>query len=330
MKYARKSYLSNQNDYRANQASTTDLLGRLRLFNALATGLSAGLTPAQSISTLRNSGLNRYRRIFDALADELRDGRSVAEAFGRHQLASDFDLAVLKIGERSGTLATVATNISQRYEQTLQNAKRLKNAFIVPLFVGLFALLILPLPDFISGALDPVHYFVLMGVVSLFFYLLWRGCRYGFNRLASTSKTYPAHLFSDLPFIGEFLSDYSRAHFLDRLSLLFSCGYPIIEAVELGHESLVGFARRHRYKQISQDLHNGYGIADTFEHLEILSPEQLPIIFSAEAAGRLDDALLKIAEDAKQTLDAKLNVLVTWLPRFFYALITLGIASRLL
>ena len=100
--------------------------------------------------------------------------------------------------------------------------------------------------------------------------------------------------------------------------------------MERSHESLVGFARRRRYKQISQDLQNGYGVADTFDHLEILSAEQLPLLITSEAAGRLDEGLRRISEDAREGLDAKIKLLVTWLPRCAYALVALSIATNLL
>ena len=330
MKYARKSYLRERRRRRANQATTADLLDRQHVFAALSTGLAAGLTAAESIKTLQASSGNGNTRTIQSLTQALLAGNSVTESFRRHQLVSDFDLALLQIGERSGTLAAVTRKILRRYEQSLARSRKLRTAFAMPLFVGLLALFVLPLPEFIKGNLDPTHYTISVALMSLFAVACWQIARIGFATIASTATGYPAHLFIDLPLLGDFFLSYSRAHFLDRLSLLYLSGYPIIEAIERSQESLVGFARRRRYKQIIQELHDGYNLGDAFEHLNILSNEQLPIFISAEAAGRLDAGLRRVSDDATQTLDKKIDALVTWVPRLAYVVIAMGIASRIL
>ena len=329
MKYARKSYLKGRPRHRVNQATTADLLERQHFFNALSTGYSAGLTAAESIKTLEQSDLQKNARTIQSLVRALTDGKSVADSFQQHQLVSDFDLALIQIGERSGTLPTITRKISRRYEQSIQRARKLRTAFALPLFVGLLALFVLPLPEFFAGTLAVTHYLTSVGIISLVAFMCWQLTRYGFSTIASTATGYPAHFFIDLPLIGDFLLSYSRAHFLDRLSLLYSSGYPIIEASERSQESLVGFARRRRYKQIAQQLHNGFGVADTFQYLDILASEQLPILVSAEAAGRLDAGLKRVSDDATQALNDKINLIVTWVPRFAYVLISMGIIGRL-
>lgn len=330
VKYARKSYSRGRDDYRSNRANLAELKARKALFNALATGLSAGLTPAESIKTLIHNKSQNNTSTLQSLARELAKGKTVAEVFQRHQRTNEFDMALLQIGESSGTLDTVSKNIAQSYEQSIRHNKQFRKAIAMPVVVGLLALVLLPLPDFFAGKLEPSRYFLMLFVIFSLALCAWRFAAYSFSRVAASSSSYPAHFFIDIPVLGNLLLSYSRAHFLDRLSILYSSGYPIIEAVERSHESLVGFARRRRYKQISQDLQNGYGVADTFEHLEILSAEQLPLLITSEAAGRLDEGLRRISEDAREGLDAKIKLLVTWLPRFAYALVALGIATNLL
>ena len=308
----------------------TDLLDRRDVFTALSTGLAAGLTAPESLKTLQYSDSSGSKRALQSLISALESGKSVTDSFRRHQLGSDFDLALLKIGERSGTLAIVVRGISHRYELRLARLRKLRSAFALPVFVALLALFVLPLPQFVKGTLDPADYAMSVAMLALVAGIFWHIVRIGFSTIASTTKAYPTDVLSDLPFFGDFVLSYSRAHFLERLKLLYASGYPVIEAIEISQESLVGFMRQRRYEQIARTLRNGRGLGETFEHLNILSGEQLPIFVTAEAAGRLEDGLNRLCEYASQAIDRKIDAMVTWVPRFAYTLLAITIAARIL
>ena len=330
VKYARKSYLNDRTNLRANRASQSDLTRRQLYFNALSKGLAAGLTPAQSMSALKGDVNGGEIKNLASLATKLENGQSVSEAFSRLRIASDLDLALLEIGESAGRLAEVTSSIAERYQQSIERNRKLKSGMRQPLMLALFALVLLPIPELVAGRLALTRYITIALSLILMGLLIWQTLRYFFNRAACLPESYPAHPFIDMPIIGTLLLDFSRASFLERLSTLFSAGYPIIEAIERSHESLVGFARRRRYRQLSADLHAGYSVSDTFEHHEILTAHQLPILISGDAAGRLEDALSRISIDAKQTLDSKLDLIATWFPRAVYTLLAVFVASRLI
>ena len=224
----------------------------------------------------------------------------------------------------------VVRRISHRYELRLARLRKLRSAFALPVFVGLLALFVLPLPQFVKGTIDPADYALSVAMLALVAGIFWHIVRVGFSTIAHTTKAYPTDVLSDLPFFGDFVLSYSRAHFLERLNLLYTSGYPVIEAIEISQKSLVGFAQRRRYEQIARTLRNGRGLGETFEHFNILSREQLPIFITAEAAGRLEDGLNRLCEHATQALDKKIDAVVTWVPRFAYTLLAIGIAARIL
>ncbi|MGR8946653.1 MAG: type II secretion system F family protein [Gammaproteobacteria bacterium] len=329
MEGARKSYLNDRRNTCGNRTSQTDLSKRQLYFSALAQGLSAGLTPAQSIATVIGDVKGAEAKILKSLKADLDRGRSVTEVFGRYRLANDFDLALLEIGESAGRLATIVGSLAARYQQSIKRTRQLKSGLRLPLLIALIAVIVMPVPAVVAGRLDPFQYLLAVIIIVLAGVVGWQLLRYLFNRLASTPTGYPAHPFIDLPLIGSLLMDFSRANFLERLNLLFASGYPIIEAIERSHESLVGFARRRRYKQLASDLHSGYGLADSFQHHEVLTSHQLSILVAGEGAGRMDDALSRVALDARQSLDNKLDAISTWFPRVVYVWLTIVIALQL-
>lgn len=323
----RNSRMGSNSKHQAGATQLDILRQRQLIFEALAKGLEAGLTPAASLNiAIEDIGDTATKQLLTSLES----GSSVTHAIKKHGLSSDFDNSLIRVGETSGRLASTTQFIAGRYERIISHKQRLKSKLTVPLLVGLFAIVVIPLPNFVAGTIAPERYFagIVFGVV--FFVGIWRVGKYVFQRLNTTTVGYPAHYFADIPLIGELITAYSRASLLERLHLLYASGYPLIEATELSHESLVGFARRVRYRDLTADLHQGYSLADTFEHHEVLGAAHLPLLATGEAAGKLEEMLCQIARELRAMFDQKITMFVTWFPRVVYALITIIIVSKIL
>lgn len=313
-----------------HRTSTTQLDSLLQcqlIFDALHRGLDAGMTPATSIAIVTDKMAASASKI---IVRELESGRSVTDTFTKLRLGNHFDHSLLIIGENSGQLAKTAKFIAERYARIIEQKRHLRAKLRMPMVVGFLAVVVLPLPDFVSGALTPSRYFVAVLISVLLFIVTWKLLRRIFLTYNAALDSYPAHMFVGIPLVDSLLTEYSRANFIERLYLLFASGYPILEAVELSHSSLVGFARRLRYRDIASDLHQGYSLADTFEHHEILSPIQLPILATGDAAGKLESSLGQIAEESRAVFDRRIEGFVTWFPRAVYAALTLVIALKIL
>lgn len=309
-------------------AKQLDSLGaRLVIFSALAKGLDAGLTPGACLSSALSE---KDPRPVHAAIKSLDNGKTVAAAFKAHRLGSNFDLSLIGIGETSGRLAAVSQLIADRYKRIIDRKQRLRSKLSMPLFVGLFAIVVMPIPDILAGNLDPWRYLFCILFIGLISLAAWWLIRLLFIKHSTNTTGYPAHAFISVPIIGKVLEDYSTANFIERLHLLFASGFPIIDAVKVGHESLIGFGRRRRYKQLERDLHLGDSVADTFEHHAVLSSFDLAILATGEAAGRLEESLARISRDTRTRFDSKIDFMVAWFPRVVYLLITFSVVSKIL
>lgn len=323
----RKTRLNQDFKHRGGSAQLGSLQQRQLIFDALSKGLDAGMTPAASIAVVTNE---EAETVSSDIVHELESGRSVTEVFTRQRLGDHFDLSLLRIGESSGQLAKTARFIAERYARFIKQEQQLRAKLRIPLIIGFLAIVVLPLPDFVAGSIAPAEYFIIALLSALFAVITWKLIKRIFINYSNDTNGYPAHLFMSVPFIDSLLLAYSRANFIERLYLLFASGYPIIEALELSHNSLVGFARRRRYRDLASDLHQGFSLADTFEHHEILRPTQLPILVTGEAAGRLESTLQHVANDSRAIVAGKIALFMDWFPRAVYAAIVLIIASKIL
>jgi hypothetical protein len=88
------------------------------------------------------------------------------------------------------------------------------------------------------------------------------------------------------------------ALFFRKLSLMVGSGVPLVEAIDVIAIGLKpGTPPRMVLEHVSADLKRGQSFADALEvHPHFFTPELIKIVRSAEAAGTLDHALVRIAQ----------------------------------
>lgn len=326
MTYKRRTYQRADAGY-SNFTNLADLQQRYTYFSALAKGLEAGLTPIQC---LRSADLNAHNKtLIDhaELINAIQNGASLSNTFSKYRLASDFDISLMRVGETSGRLADTIEAIAERYKKRIERRRILKSKLVLPLSIIPFAIVVAPIPRLLAGTLSLERYLLALVIIGVILFGGWLTIHKWFARRTNLTVGYPAHPFIAAPIIGDFLLQLSRTNFLERFHLLLRSGIPLIEAIELAHESLVGFSRRHRYKDVSQYLLRGATLADAFEQYEILSAEQLPILVTGEAAGRLEESLGHIASTARAGLDRYVDQFLTWVPRLLYFVVIVIVAG---
>ncbi|MEM7466222.1 MAG: type II secretion system F family protein, partial [Pseudomonadota bacterium] len=154
MKYARKSYGRNRRNPRSYRAKTADILKRKQYFDALATGLGAGMTASESLKTLLDDGELSNKSKLSLAIRALENGSAVSQAFQKYLNITDIEVALIEVAESSGGLAKSSRAVAEHHGRTVERARKLKVRLILPALVGIFAIFFLPLPKIISGDLS--------------------------------------------------------------------------------------------------------------------------------------------------------------------------------
>lgn len=121
--------------------ATFDVDARALVYRELSALLTAGLPLAQSFQILIDAPeLGANRSLLASVRDRIRDGASLADAFGRERSGfSSFEDAVIRVGERSGTLQDVLDRLASYLEEQRALRDRIGTALVYPALVLAFA-----------------------------------------------------------------------------------------------------------------------------------------------------------------------------------------------
>lgn len=277
------------------------LAARGELYHQLGSSLSAGLTLVRSLRMMaENPPARGLSAALDALATRLEAGRTFAESLrGLGRWAPEFDIALLDAGEQSGRLDRVCRSLSRDYTERARLARQVVLGLIYPVLLFHFAFLILPIGHFMdlfrSGdltvfALRKAALFLpLYGVAFLF--ILGGQSSHG-----RAWRSLLERVCALVPAVGRA----RRALVLARLSLaldaLLSAGVSTTRAWSMAAAAAGSPAIERAIAELVPRLQNGESAGDVLLRSRVFPSHFVSAYVSSEQAGRVDEALPRLAE----------------------------------
>ncbi|WP_100642248.1 type II secretion system F family protein [Alteromonas facilis] len=124
-------------------SSAVTLLERIRFNNALSLTLSAGLSVDRALSQALNSVSNVSIRKQIAIAiDKVKAGNSLAKSFNGVSIYSSFHISLIEVGESSGNLSLVFSEITTRSRNEFERWTQRITAFIEPVMIVVMGVLV--------------------------------------------------------------------------------------------------------------------------------------------------------------------------------------------
>lgn len=275
------------------------LASRGEFYHQLGSALASGLTVVRALGILAENPPSRdLVRPAEALVQRLRSGATLGEAvrsLGRW--ASDFDIALLEAGERSGRLDHVCQLLSNAYSERARLSRQVLLGLLYPAFLFHFAFLVMPighLIDLVKGG-DIALYLGRKLVFFVPFYLLalaaiWAG-----------QGTHGRAWRSLLESAGRLVPIFGRARralALSRLSLaldaLLNAGVAGPQAWSLAAAASGSPALDREIQRWHPLLENGTPPADLVQESRQFPPHFSSVYATAELSGRVDDALPRL------------------------------------
>jgi type II secretory pathway component PulF len=306
----------------------------------------AGLPLDQGLAALaREMGRGRLRAVTAALADDLREGRTLPEALARQEgRVPPFYAGLVAAGVRTGRVGDVLTTLTV-YARTIADVKAtVAGALFYPaivlafsvLLIGAYCYYILPqfeqifrdfnmrLPAATEMVLwigrDPVKTFVLpVSVLLAGPLILW----FGLGGTESGRRT-RARLFYTIPVLGTLIRAARLAAFADLLGILVDHETPLPEAFGLAGEAssdpVIAGASRH----ICEQLGKGVPLAEALRGRGLVPEWVSWMVGLGEQRGNLGQALHQIADMYRRQVETRAAVLRSVLPPFLIV-VTAGV-----
>ncbi|MBV9576663.1 MAG: type II secretion system F family protein [Gammaproteobacteria bacterium] len=313
--------------YKKQQSITSfDIVVFWRQFAAL---LTANVSIIQICDILEKS---QRKIVFCLLIKEIKRellrGKNLFQSLCRHTIYFDeLTCHLIRIGEHTGKLDLILCTIADHQEKMMLFRKKIKKAlfypciitivtlaltffmfmFVVPRFADLFKDSITPLPlvtmwiFFISEQLNQHFLFILfvLLIITLIFYL-------HFPRLL---KNKLQHIAKQLPLISTCLHKITLARFARNLSIAFSTGIPIKEALQLSMSKQIDEKFTQAITLLTNKINAGLSLHHAMTTLTDFPDIMIQMIKIGEETGMLDQMLNKTADFFESEIDLLLDQL---------------------
>lgn len=285
-------------------------------FKEFALLLNAGLSIKEALSLMSESSSRVLREVAKELNVNLNLGQSLSVAFSNLALnLSLSELSLIKMGEKTGNLAYIFSQIAELRTKLILNKKRFKKAIHYPclVFLALFGaflfLMFFVVPEFLDifeslGANLPLMTQILLGIYVflsenyLLLICILAGFLSGFILMYKRSVKFAFWvdlMLLKLPFFSRFILYHQNYYFFMIFSLLLQSGNSLSHAFHLASSSVKNHYIKEKFKHINTSLEQGLELSLAFKKAGIFDELVISLLHSAMKSGTLDTLSAKIA-----------------------------------
>jgi type IV pilus assembly protein PilC len=282
----------------------------LQLANTIETGMPLLVSLRVIADNCKNKKLEK---VIKAVIRDLESGTSFSEALNKHpSVFSKFYVSMVELGEASGTLPKILSNIAEYIKREMEIKRKIVSAMVYPIILTIVGVSIviyiltnilpvfikifmeskveLPLPTKMLIAISNVlthHWHIIIavligGVIAFRFFV-----KTDYGKFTVDKFKLKVWL------LGEILKKISAKRFIDSLNLLYTGGLPILSALNIVRSILGNRALEKMIDALWVHISKGKDLASYLAMTDFFPPDILAMIRSGEESGSLGKMLDK-------------------------------------
>ena len=296
-----------------------------RSYKSLAHLLNAGIGLTEALNVLSPSAVPEDRRKIMRLRARISRGMSVAATL-RLMKFPNLDVALVDLGEETGSLAHSCQFLGEQYEQRAQIERSIEAASLLPLLLVIGSILLKRVPPLVNQQISGEQYlfrtFSALCVFTLIaagsYLLMKHPDRYPRASRFLTSVT------RHIPKLRGFIKTLARYRFFSGLYICVRAGCEIKRTFTLAGAMTNDPQLRRASVQIPTFIVHD-GLAGALQRSGVFETEELSQILVGEESGRLEECLKQITDDYFSQLGNSIAHFREWAPRVFYVICLLYI-----
>lgn len=268
------------------------------------------------------------KALFDGIRLRILSGLALSQALKETGRFSDYEYYSIKIGEETGRLGEVLTDLAKYYKSKIQQRRKIVSAvtypmivllsslgavffmikFVVPMFADVFLRFGGELPWItatiikISGGFDRYFpFFMLLLFLMLAFYFFKRKTLW-FRRVSSM-------FFLKTPVIGDLIKKIYLARFANTMRLLVSTDTPLLQSIALVRQMIDYYPIEESLSKVEKDILQGQSLHKSLAGFGFYPPKMIQLIKVGEEVNRLDYFFEKIASQYTEEVEYRTNTI---------------------
>lgn len=288
----------------------------------LAVLLKAGVPLLQAFELLSEQFGGRLQSVIVAIKDDLKEGRSLADAMGDYpKIFSNIYVQLVRAGEASGKLEVILERLDEFLTRRAEIRKRVRSAMAMPILqlivavavVAVMMIFVVPqmaanftmqnkeLPKItqivvnISEFLQ--HYWIMIIIAAVL-------CVVGYSYWASTERGRRIidGLKLRLPFIKYFTKTSAVVQFSSTLGMLIESGVNLAEALDIVVKIINNKILADTLNNARENIIKQGRISQYLKETNIFPPIAIYLMKTGEETGKLDVMLLTVAKNYEEDL----------------------------
>lgn len=298
----------------------------------LATLIESGVTILNALQLLQSQASRAaLKKTIAGLMVELQGGSSLSQALSKFPQAFSYTYCqVIKASEQAGDLEVGLRQIAGYMEKQAVTRGRVRRALAYPVLVlliasGVFALLItVALPPLVglftslgaelpwttrlliatAGFLINYKLYLLEGLLILTILIL------GFMRLPAVKLTID-RLMLKIPLIGTINIQRNMYHFCQTTAMLLRAGLLLPQIMNVVTQTVGNRIVRQALREVRDKLVQGQGLSQPMAAIDLFPRLAVEMVVVGEKTGNLESSLATVADFYEQSVDRKINTLIS-------------------
>lgn len=280
--------------------------------------LDAGLPMDKALNILIHVSENeRFRQIVTGILRYVESGNSLSDALTEYpKHFSTLYVNMVRAGETGGVLPAVLERLGVFLENSQDLKDYITSAMVYPMFLvlvgglSIIVMLTFVIPKFsiifadmgqampastqillaISNGMRD-YWWVIIGVIAAISVIIRQYIRTPAGRLRTDRLKFRA------PVVGRLIKSVEAARFSRTLGTLIRSGVPILQALTLVREIVTNQEISNSLKTVNDRVKEGDTLSSPLDQAGVFPPLAVQMIAVGEETGRLDDMLLKVADN---------------------------------
>lgn len=300
-----------------------------RFYAELNILFAAGVDIRTSLELIEDGQLKEQdKQMFAGIRDAVIAGESFSAAIERSGMFSSYEYYSIKIGEESGKLTEVLSELAHFFSKKIKQKRLLSKAlsyplvvlvaslgaivfmlkFVVPMFADVFkrfkgelpyfTRLIIRLSDVFSAYF--IYGFLLLSGCIVFLYI---------NRRSVWYRRSSAEFLLRIPVLKDMISKIYLARFCQSMQLLISARTPLVNAIDLVKKMIGFYPIEASLDSIREDIMKGQSLHSSMSKFKIYNKRLISLLKVAEEVNQLDTMFGRLANQYSEEVEHQTTVL---------------------
>lgn len=304
---------------------------REHVYGELYTLLSSGIDMKTSLELIHSQQDNKaLKKILEQVVGAVIAGATLSKALENTKQFSPYEYFSIQIGEESGTLQKVLSELTTYYSNRIEQRRKIISALSYPAVVSITAFLaiffmlrfLVPMFDnvykrfggqlpWITQKLMNISKFLVQHSTLIFLCILLLFALLVYLRKTSVYKKYSSILLLKIPFIGDWIKKAYMAQFCSSMALMLGSKVPLTKSLELIQKQIEFYPFNVNISLLHASIFQGESLYVAMQKTNFFNSKMETLIKVGEQVNQLDKMFEKLTIQYQAELELQSKIINT-------------------